>query len=145
MLYSSSMSLFLHAASTVLVIFVLTICAAAVALMVREAVLDKRTKAKVEKDVLSFIGYKKHAMHCDFCRCTGDNTGHSAYAKTEDGRWICDVCYLYDLCTEGNHNGPCADKNCPHRPKLATGWIIPYPKKGDAGRVSRMTRGGPTR
>lgn len=69
---------------------------------------------------------------CDFCECDtckyGD--GHLTHALTNDnGKYICDVCFSYDLCTS-DHNpygvprcdNPCDDKKCLHRPKLITGW-----------------------
>lgn len=66
--------------------------------------------------------------YCDFCTCRDCQFGtkYLSHAQTSDGRWICDVCYTYDLCTSGptrNKNGPCEDKNCHHRPKLITGWM----------------------
>lgn len=65
---------------------------------------------------------------CDFCLCSQCAQGDIwlSHAQTEDGRWICDVCYTYDLCTSGpnrNPSGPCEDPNCIHRPKLVTDWI----------------------
>jgi hypothetical protein len=57
---------------------------------------------------------------CDYCTCTDCKNGKSylSHAQTASGNWICDVCYTYDLCP----NGPCADKNCSHRPKLISGF-----------------------
>lgn len=43
------------------------------------------------------------------------------HAQTVDGRWICNTCFTYDLCTSGpdrNNDGPCKDKLCRHRPRL---------------------------
>lgn len=66
---------------------------------------------------------------CDFCNCRdclyGDGIHLLQHAPTADGRWICDVCWCYDVCTAGSHhNGPCEDArgapivDCPHRPRL---------------------------
>ena len=64
---------------------------------------------------------------CDFCNC--DNCRYGApwlsHAQTADGRWICNVCYSFDLCTSGpnrNPNGPCEDLECEHRPKIVSDW-----------------------
>lgn len=84
---------------------------------------------------------------CDFCECDRCKTGIMSthdlraeglnvediklqHAPTDDGKWICDVCYMYDQCTSninaGNAprstSGPCEDYNCVHRPKLIGGW-----------------------
>ena len=75
---------------------------------------------------------------CDFCDCEGcrDGTPGLSHAQTEDGRWICDTCYDYEVCidafrAEGVNRMPCGhqdgDQPCPHRPTLATGWVT----KGD--------------
>lgn len=69
-------------------------------------------------------------MFCDFCKCDSCKFGesHLSNAQTEDDRWICDVCWLYEVCMEakiakfGKHDGPCDDRNCEHRPKLKTEW-----------------------
>jgi len=72
--------------------------------------------------------------YCDFCSCKVCQHGDfiSEHAQTEDGRWICDTCYTYDLCiiafrAQGLCRGPCGDHEgdppCTHRPKLATEWI----------------------
>lgn len=69
---------------------------------------------------------------CDFCDCSEckDGSGPRAlHAPTSDGRWICDVCWKYDVCVRekrksGIVDGPCEDENgvtisdCEHRPKL---------------------------
>lgn len=65
--------------------------------------------------------------YCGYCDCEdcAHGTQYLYHAKTADGRWICDVCYTYDLCTSGpqrNANGPCEDGPCPHRPLLMTEW-----------------------
>jgi hypothetical protein len=67
-------------------------------------------------------------MFCDFCQCDDCKFGNNVlrHARTEDGRWICDVCYSFHLCTSGpnrNPYGPCSNLNCSHRPKLVTDWI----------------------
>lgn len=71
---------------------------------------------------------------CDFCSCDDCKYGNSIYvlhhAKTQDNKWICDICFEYDLCTSGpnrNSNGPCKEKNCDHRPKLISDWKIHVP------------------
>jgi hypothetical protein len=66
---------------------------------------------------------------CDFCPCEGCRTGERwlFHAQTEDGTWICDVCYDYEVCMDaqrketGSHNGPC-DGPCTHRPKITSKW-----------------------
>ena len=70
---------------------------------------------------------------CDFCPCEQCKTGNTGYksfkvthAQTEDGRWICDVCYTYEVCldaqrAEGVVTEPCKNKDCKHRPKI-TDW-----------------------
>lgn len=70
---------------------------------------------------------------CDFCTCENCKTGiitntiKLSHAQCNDGRWICDVCYSYDLCTAAgpnrNNDGPCKSKDCIHRPKLIGEWI----------------------
>lgn len=67
---------------------------------------------------------------CDFCNCQQCQNGYPYevwHAPTIDGRWICDVCYRYDLCTadgpDRNWNGPCEDFDCIHRPKLSGDWV----------------------
>ena len=65
---------------------------------------------------------------CDFCTCDDCRDGRPwlSHAKTEDGRWICDVCYHYEACLqEGYRRGaaPCKDINCEHRPKLVGEWV----------------------
>lgn len=67
---------------------------------------------------------------CDYCTCEDCRTGAHGlkHAKTIDGRYICDVCYTYDVCViaqrkeDGYVTGPCEDTNCKHRPKLVTPW-----------------------
>jgi hypothetical protein len=70
---------------------------------------------------------------CDFCDCGDCQEGakHLHHAETSDGRWICDCCWLYDMCTM-DHNpfgvsrsrsGPCDDRDCPHRPKVVGEWL----------------------
>lgn len=64
---------------------------------------------------------------CDFCPCSDCKNGASyvSHAKTSTGRWICDVCFLYDICasvTKGKQSAPCEDKNCVHRPKIVSKW-----------------------
>ena len=68
---------------------------------------------------------------CGFCGCECCRTGEGwkplqvTHAPTDDGRWICEVCYSYDLCTSGpdrNPGGPCEDGACRHRPTLVGPW-----------------------
>lgn len=73
---------------------------------------------------------------CDFCSCADCREGASwlAHAQTEDGWWICDVCYTYDVCVTakravGVFDGPCEDEHCAHRPKLVGAWITAEPAK----------------
>lgn len=69
---------------------------------------------------------------CDFCTCKTCQNGTEGltHARTKGDRWICDVCWTYDLCTSDknpygtprNKDGPCpSDKACAHRPLLSTG------------------------
>lgn len=69
-------------------------------------------------------------VFCDFCDCADCQGGREGltHAATADGRWICDVCYTYDLCTGANKQvprapHPCADKNCAHRPRLISAFV----------------------
>lgn len=79
--------------------------------------------------------YVKKQHFCDFCECETCKDGESwlSHAQTIDGRWICEVCYDYEVCLDAtaviingkkrSPNGPC-DKPCEHRPKLTTGkWL----------------------
>lgn len=71
---------------------------------------------------------------CDFCpceQCRTGNTGVQGYAvnhaQTEDGKWICDSCFLYDVCVRkqraaGEPVDPCRDKLCSHRPRIVSEW-----------------------
>lgn len=63
---------------------------------------------------------------CSFCDCEDCISGNSEYvnlyhAQTIDNRWICDICYAYDVCLDAGVN-PCKIKECEHKPKLITGW-----------------------
>ena len=71
---------------------------------------------------------------CDFCPCEECRNGVDglSHAQTKEGKWICDICYTYDVCTSGpnrSRHGPCETEygtlnpNCVHRPILVTGWI----------------------
>jgi hypothetical protein len=78
------------------------------------------------------------SRYCDFCGCEECRTGVGghpglAHAQTEDGRWICNTCWRYDVCVSakrkaGLFGGPCEDEHggalpdCGHRPPLTTGW-----------------------
>ena len=67
---------------------------------------------------------------CDFCPCEECRTGGPSWhmlehALTSDGRWICDVCYLYSVCLkspERKGKGPCKERDCVHRPKIVGMW-----------------------
>src|ERR1044072_6348356 len=78
-----------------------------------------------------FVSSQRKKAFCDYCNCQQCKTGeapsslHLHHAPTNDGRWICDVCYLYDVCTTGqmrNPSGPCVNKDCVHRPVLTGDW-----------------------
>ena len=70
---------------------------------------------------------------CDYCTCQTcmDGEEHLSHALTTDDRWICDVCYWYELCLDekrletGKTRGhdPCSEEHCAHRPQLASNWI----------------------
>jgi len=64
---------------------------------------------------------------CDYCDCNDCRNGTDMlhHAMTSNDEWICDVCYLYDLCTSGPNrspDGPCREKECVHRPKIVSTW-----------------------
>jgi hypothetical protein len=73
--------------------------------------------------------------YCDFCPCDDCKNGAKwiSHAKTVNNNWICDVCYLYNVCAAAKHKqgilepgsstAPCENMNCTHRPKLVSGWI----------------------
>lgn len=79
---------------------------------------------------------KRLMAFCDFCTCEICTKGlHGlTHALTEDGRWICDVCWRYDVCVRAkakksppDYSGPCEDEHgravkCEHRPKLIGGF-----------------------
>lgn len=49
------------------------------------------------------------------------------HAQTEDGRWICETCYAYDLCVIAKSDpcsGLCGENKCGHRPKLISEWTF---------------------
>ena len=51
----------------------------------------------VDQNSEAFMAY------CDFCTC-GDcqeGTRYLRHAPTVDGRWICDVCWGYEVCIDG--------------------------------------------
>ena len=88
-----------------------------------------KDNSDLEYDLAVRLGSKRY--FCDFCLCDSCKYGESdvltiMHAPTSDGRWICDVCYIYDQCMTGpnrNPEGPCKDKNCAHRPKLIGDWV----------------------
>lgn len=69
--------------------------------------------------------------YCDYCPCQGCQEGEPwlTHAQTINGKWICDVCYEYEVCQEWSDRkgkGPCLGEEraeCTHRPKLSTDWI----------------------
>lgn len=81
----------------------------------------KATKYKINKLLGKPVRY-----YCDYCNCPCCKYGWEEavtirHAPTLGGKYICDVCYEYDLCTSGpnrNPDGPCKDYNCEHRPRL---------------------------
>jgi len=65
---------------------------------------------------------------CDYCSCPACQYGETylSHAETSTGKWICDVCYCYEVCQEDpvrKGKGPCEDYNCKHRPTLISDWI----------------------
>jgi hypothetical protein len=64
---------------------------------------------------------------CDYCPCKSCQEGifpYNRHAQTVDGKWICDVCFEYDVCLsfpERKGKSPC-DTLCEHRPKLISDW-----------------------
>lgn len=65
---------------------------------------------------------------CEFCPCGDCKSGRAdlRHARTSDGRWICNVCWRYEVCIKAKGaraGGPCDDLSCDHRPKLAGEWI----------------------
>lgn len=65
-------------------------------------------------------------MFCNFCDCTDCQNGTKllSHAETKDGKWICDICYYYDMCTNGpdRADNPCSGP-CKHRPVLIGHWL----------------------
>jgi len=59
---------------------------------------------------------------------TGNSGMQLLHAQCEDGRWICDTCYTYELCVDAGSDpceGLCGQNKCEHRPKLVTGeWTF---------------------
>ena len=87
--------------------------------------------------------------YCDFCDCSMCKTGCSSesvydgdnpvttimaafpvyHTQCKDGRWICDVCYRYDVCLDSGSKNPCSglccEGKCDHRPELVNGeWTF---------------------
>lgn len=91
----------------------------------------QRAEAEIER-LKGLLNTPEHegdtpVAFCDFCSCKEcrDGAPWLSHAQTEDGRWICDVCYQYDVCVSaqakiGQYDGPCEDMNCSHRPRLVT-------------------------
>ncbi len=62
---------------------------------------------------------------CEYCEFGWLDIFNVLHAQTDDGRWICDVCFDYKVCMDGpnrNPDGPCKEKDCKHRPKLIGPW-----------------------
>ena len=71
---------------------------------------------------------------CDFCKCSQCQTGNPGvprftvtHAQTSDARWICEVCFDYDVCVDGQRAAgepvdPCEDELCKHRPRVVSEW-----------------------
>jgi hypothetical protein len=63
--------------------------------------------------------------YCDFCDCDDCKNGWpsavTSHAPTVDGRWICGVCYRYEVCLDADSH-PCKPGPCEHRPELAGEW-----------------------
>ena len=72
---------------------------------------------------------------CDFCQCLDCYYGTRLlqHAQTRDGRWICNVCWLYDVCQDDGGQ-PCDSNTCHHRPEVSL-WVawdgIGGPEEGD--------------
>jgi hypothetical protein len=89
----------------------------------------RSTREKLVRAGAAIMGIPLKAF-CDFCDCESCLGGREdlTHAATADGRWICDVCYDYDLCTGANRHvqrahSPCEDKNCAHRPRLISAFV----------------------
>ena len=69
---------------------------------------------------------------CDYCDCNACQNGWMAleHAQTFGGKWICSVCYDYEMCLSApdrKGKGPCYDETgviaeCIHRPQLISEW-----------------------
>jgi len=68
---------------------------------------------------------------CNYCNCEQCKTGIGlpglTHAPTDNGHFICDVCYKYDECVRqkresGTRGGPCDNLNCEHRPTIIGEW-----------------------
>lgn len=63
---------------------------------------------------------------CEYCPCDDCRKGLKGmyHAQTADGRFVCEICFTYDLCenNEGKIIEPCKDSQCEHRPVLVGGW-----------------------
>lgn len=83
-----------------------------------------------------WVTITRHKAFCDYCNCPDclEGCAHGmTHARTVDGKWICDVCWRYDVCVNAKRKlnpsqfGPCEDEwghavECEHRPKLAGEW-----------------------
>lgn len=70
---------------------------------------------------------------CNYCLCQTCQNGRGGltHALTSDQKWICDVCYYYEVCLDrceikhGNkpRHEPCKySEECESRPKLIGKW-----------------------
>lgn len=76
------------------------------------------------------VRLEKLLPFCSFCDCPDCRGGREdlSHAQTEDGRWICDVCYEYECCINAQQKAGLKAEPCPpgpgeHRPKLVGPWI----------------------
>jgi hypothetical protein len=68
--------------------------------------------------------------YCDYCDCKECQQGskHISFAKTIDGKNICDICYYYECCLNAQEladeeKSPCAfNEKCKHRPQIISEW-----------------------
>jgi hypothetical protein len=65
---------------------------------------------------------------CDYCPCDDclAGTEYISHAQTVDGKWICDVCFEYEVCLDKGSTDPCAgicgEHKCDHRPTIVSEW-----------------------
>ena len=102
--------------------------------MLLKACLMKNNMDNIELPNQCVEAPKESGFFCDFCDCEDCRDGSELlyHASTTDNKWICDVCWTYDLCTSNNNpfgvdrnpDGPCpSNVECRHRPRLSGPWI----------------------